>query len=199
MFGRLDSRIVLITGERQVGKSTALRYAVTELRRTGLHVSGLLTRRTGPHDLEVTEIHAGSSYALTDPFRRDHTSPTRNFAMNPDALLRSSKAMAAGFPTELFILDELGPLELVHRQGWVGVFELLHHETYGLAYIVIRPDLLGAATAELPGTSFGLIRLTLANRDAIPAELVRLALVANAQLRKGNTGSAVSAHKEGSS
>ena len=197
MAAGLDCRIVLITGERQVGKSTALTQSVARLRNAGLQLSGLLTRRSGPHDLEVTELHTGAIYALTAPYTPGHTSPTRHFAMNAEAMLRSSRAMAAGFPTEIFILDELGPLELVHQQGWVGAFELLHQETYRLAYIVVRPELLGALVSRLPGTEFGVLRVTAANRDAIPDRLASLALSVSASSQGRGVGFAMSSSKEG--
>jgi nucleoside-triphosphatase THEP1 len=200
MVDVLNCRIVLITGERQVGKSTALRSAVTGLRDAGMQVSGLLTHRTGPHDLEVTELHSGASYALTQPFTTAHKSPTRNFAMDPEALQRSSEAMRAGFPTEVFILDEIGPLELVHQQGWVAAFELLKQEVYTLACLVIRPDLLGAAINELPGSEFTLLRVTLANRSTLPDKLVRLALATTSASQKGRaestTGSLMASFNE---
>jgi nucleoside-triphosphatase THEP1 len=197
MLDVLDCRVVLITGERQVGKSTALYKAVTGLRDASLRVSGLLTSRTGPHDLQVTELHTGAGYALTDPFTDTHTAPTRNFAMNAEAMRRSSEAMTTGFPTDVFILDELGPLELVHHQGWVDVFRLLHQKTYQLAYLVVRPDLLGAAIKELPGISFVVIRVTDANRAAIPARLVRLALSAKTSYREESVDATISSFNEG--
>lgn len=197
MAAGLDYRIVLITGERQVGKSTALTRAVVRLRNAGLQVSGLLTRRSGPHDLEVTELHTGATYALTDPYTPEHTSPTRHFAMNAEALLRSGRAIAAGFPTEVFILDELGPLELVHHQGWAGAFELLHQETYQLAYIVVRPELLGALVSNLPGTEFVVLHVTDANRDAIPDRLVHLARSVSTSIRGREVDFPLSSSKEG--
>ena len=197
MLDLLDSKVILITGERQVGKSTALQQAVAGLRAASLRVSGLLTRRTGPHDLEVTELHTGAVYPLTDPFTTLHAAPTRNFAMNAEAMRRSGKAMTTSFPTDVFILDEIGPLELVHHQGWVDVFRLLHRETYKLAYLVVRPDLLGAAVRELPGIAFVLTRVKVANREAIPATLIRLALAAKASYPDEKVDSATPSLKEG--
>jgi nucleoside-triphosphatase THEP1 len=167
----LANRTLLLTGGRQVGKSTALHAAVARLRCEHVEVSGLLTERTGAHDLQVTELHTGSHYPLTDPFRDVAGSPTRQFTMNEDALRRSAQALEASFPTQVFVLDELGPLELVHHQGWVVAFELLSHGAYELAIIVVRPELLGTAIIALPGTSFTVLHVTSDNRDALPERL----------------------------
>lgn len=167
----LTASIILLTGERQIGKTTALSEAVRLLRGAGVAVTGLLTQRTGPHDLAVTELHTGASYPLTDPYREDHDSPTRNFTMNETALARSSGALLTCFPTQVFVLDEIGPLELRHRRGWVGTLDLLKSESYALAIVVVRPELLGDAIAELPGTSFTVIRVGKDNRQCMAADL----------------------------
>jgi nucleoside-triphosphatase THEP1 len=171
MMTWMATRIVLITGERQVGKSTALRGAVARLQRAYVRISGLLTERTGPHDLEVTELHTDARYPLTDPFHDVPGSPTRQFAMNEAALARAGRALEASFPTQVLVLDELGPLELIHRQGWVGALELLCHEAYDLALVVVRPELLGAAVMALPGMTFAVLRVTPDNRGALPERL----------------------------
>ena len=186
----MATRILLITGARQVGKSTALCGAVARLQRAPVRISGLLTERTGPHDLEVTELHTGARYALTEPFRDVPGSATRQFTMNAAALARSSRALMTGFPTQVFVLDELGPLELERRQGWVGVFDLLVHEAYDLALVVVRPELLGAAVMTLPGTSFSVLHVTLDNRETLPerfAEAILTCLDSRSAAQLGRT------------
>ncbi|MBN1250282.1 MAG: DUF2478 domain-containing protein [Anaerolineae bacterium] len=171
-------RVWLVTGARQVGKSTALRRALAGMREAGLRVSGLLTERTGPHDLAVTELHSGARYSLTDPFDSPVASPLGQFKMNAAAMARGSRALSESFPTQVFVLDELGPLEFRHRQGWVAAFELLSQAPYALAMVVVRPELLGQAVAELPGPRFTVLHITLANRDEAPAWLLAAALAA---------------------
>jgi nucleoside-triphosphatase THEP1 len=173
-----DADIVLITGDRQVGKSTALEAAVAALRHAGLKISGLFTRRVGPHDLEVVEIQTGDAYPLTDPFRPDSSSPLHYFIMNDAAMARSRRALRESFPTDIFVLDELGPLELKHRRGWVEALDLLARETYDLAMVVVRPELLVDVLVALPVTHCVVVRVTEANRDTLPDFLCRIAQAA---------------------
>jgi len=168
----MDANIVLITGMRQVGKSTALRSAVTQLRDDGIRVSGLLTERTGPHDLSVTELHTGSRYLLTEPFKDEPGSLTRHFTMNDAALARSGRALVDAFPTQVFALDELGLLELKHGRGWVDALDLLAREHYRLALVVVRPELLGDAVMQMDALCFTVVRVTPTNRQEIPAFLI---------------------------
>jgi len=172
MMSLMATRVWLITGERQVGKSTVLGAVIPRLREAHVCVTGLLTERTGPHDLAVTELHTGDRYPLTEPFRDLPGSPTRQFTMSEDALARSRQALVTSFPTQLFVLDELGPLELNHRRGWVVALDLLARARYDLAVVVVRPELLGAAITALPDVCFCVLQVTLDNRAALPERLV---------------------------
>lgn len=172
----LTSRVILLTGERQTGKTTVLSEVVERLRSAGAKVSGLLTRRTGPHDLVVTELRTGASYPLTAPFQDSADSATRNFTMDEVAFARSSNALVTAFPTQVFVLDEIGPLELRHRRGWVQVLDLLRRETYVLAIVVVRPELLGEAVAELPGAKFVVVRVDMDSRQGLGVSLFDTAM-----------------------
>ena len=168
-----ESNIVLLTGERQIGKSTLCRKLVDRLRNSGYQISGLLTRRTGSHDLETWELHTGQTYPLTLPFDPQADRPLGNFLFSPDAIHRSAAALDSCFPTKVFFLDELGPLELKHRQGWVNIIMLLAEQNYGIAFIVVRPELLGHAIDALPATVYTVVRVREDNRDALLDELYR--------------------------
>ena len=99
-----EPHIVLLTGERQIGKSTLCYKLVDCLRDNGYRVSGLLTRRTGGHDLEVTEIHTAQTYPLTLPFDSQVDRLLGNFIFSPEAIDRSNSALDTSFPTQIFIL-----------------------------------------------------------------------------------------------
>lgn len=176
---------MLVTGERQAGKTTALKRALTTIRQAGVSVSGLLTQRTGPHDLEVRELHTGSVYKLTDPFDAPSASPLGHFKMNAAAMARSARALAGSFPTEVFVLDEVGPLELKHRQGWVDALALLARESYVFAVLVVRPSLVRQAVAELPATGVSVVHVTPHSREDVPALIADEAIAACARAAAG--------------
>lgn len=169
-------RIILITGERQIGKSTVCAKLVDSLRSRRVQVSGLLTRRTGPDDLRVTELHSGATYPLTVSRSPDQERaiPVGHFQMDRAAMRRSENALDAGFPTQVFILDEIGPLELIRGQGWVRALELLRRSRYDVGFIVIRPELLVRAIWQLPVSSCTVVDVTRETRDALPASLLTL-------------------------
>lgn len=168
-------RILLLVGERQVGKSVVCQELTRLLRESELAVSGLLTQCTGPHALEVTEIHTSARYPLTLPFDDTAGVAMTHFRIDLQAMARSATALEGAFPTQVFILDELGPLELELKQGWIPALQLLQRKRYALALIVVRPELLVEAIWQLPASVYTVIRITPQNRDALPVTLCRIA------------------------
>jgi len=170
-----EPQTILLTGERQVGKSTLCLRLMQLVRETGLDVSGLITRRTGPHDLAVLEIATGKFYSLTLPFEGSGGIKLPHFRMDPTAMARSMRALESSFPTQVLILDELGPLELLRGKGWVNVLRLLGGGKYWMAFIVVRPALIINAVMQLPTTTYTVVRVTLENRDFLPDALLKAA------------------------
>lgn len=171
-----DSKLILITGKRQVGKSTLCEQLVSELRAASVAVSGLLTRRTGPHDQEVLELRSGHVYPLTLPFAEEEGSATPHFRMDPAALARALDALRESFPTQVFILDEVGPLELKRGQGWAAALDWLATESYAAALVVIRPELLGDLVERLAMPWYTVVNVTPENREQVSAELTKMVI-----------------------
>ena len=171
----LEPRIVLLTGNRQIGKSTACVSLAHMLRETRLKVSGLITQRTGPDDLAVRELHSGDTYPLTLPLNSDSGFLVGHFRFSTEALARSDHALETCFPTQVFILDEIGPMELIYGQGWFRAITLLRRRSYRIAFIVVRPELLVHAIRQLPLTYYTVIHLTAEIRDSVPASLFAIA------------------------
>ncbi len=170
----LEPRIILLTGERQIGKSTLCFRLADMLRQAHIKVTGLLTRRTGEHDLWVTELCTGETYPLTLPMTDKAGLALGNFRLAPEALARSDQALDACFPTQVFMLDEIGPLELIYGQGWVRALKLLRRFNYRVAFIVVRPELLVRAMWQLPVTFYTVVPLTLEIRDGMPDALLTI-------------------------
>jgi nucleoside-triphosphatase THEP1 len=81
--------------------------------------------------------------------------PTFNFPLgqwlfSPSALAWGNDLLASCLPTDLFIVDELGPLELIRGEGWVNALEALRSGRYKTGLVVIRPELVEKARQQLP-------------------------------------------------
>ncbi len=54
-------------------------------------------------------------------------------------------------PCDLFVLDELGPLEFDRHQGWTAGFDLLAAaSTFRLAIVVVRPEYVQVFLQRFP-------------------------------------------------
>ncbi len=182
--------IFLLTGERKAGKSTLCHKLAGTLQRQGVDVAGLLTTQPTSHVLDVREIRGSSHYRLTYPFESEKGIALTHFRINPEAMRRSTRALAASFPTQVFILDELGPLELVRGEGWIDVLKMLGVEAYRVACLVVRPTLLSEAVQQLPGGIFTVAHVTPTHRDALLSRLVERILVQiqHPEFRSKSTG-----------
>ncbi|HEY88991.1 MAG TPA: DUF2478 domain-containing protein [Thermoflexia bacterium] len=169
------SPIVLITGEMRAGKSTLCQKLVQRCRSKGITVTGLITQHPAPHSLEALALHTTERYLLTYPFESELGTALTHFRMNPAALARSAEALPTSFPTQVFILDELGPLELLRGEGWIAALHLLAGEEYEIAFIVVRPALLAQAVQQLPRNSYTVANITLKNRELLAESLFQQA------------------------
>ena len=167
-------QIILLSGPRQAGKSTLCRKLVAALQRDHLTVAGLLTTHTGPHDLEVSEIHSGARYALTLPFGDGVGAELGRFRMDAAAAARGIASLTRALPAAALVIDELGPLEFKLGRGWLPALSLLQAECCRAAVLVVRPELLGEAFAHLPTAIATVVYVTLENRDALLEALLRL-------------------------
>jgi hypothetical protein len=69
-------------------------------------------------------------------------------------------------------VDELGPLELVRGEGWAEVIPMIRRRAFGVALVVVRPELVGQARAALGlSPDSPAIEFDEAGRDAL-AEMV---------------------------
>lgn len=160
-------RIILLSGPRQVGKSTLCQKLVTRLCADMIDVAGLLTIHTGPHDLEVMELHSGEQYPLTLPFDDGVGAELGRFRMDGAALDRGLRSLKGALPTDVLIVDELGPLEFRLGRGWLPVLEWLKVDCCRMSVLVIRPELLAEALERLPEPVTMVVYVTLENRDGL--------------------------------
>ncbi len=143
------SEIVVVTGWRDVGKTSTCQRAVESYRAAGLTVSGLLSpgrfvekQKTGffAHDLcsgETRLVASAVPGELSGIQLGSWTFDARVFDWGNRCLQQADGA-------DVLVIDELGPLEFKRQTGWVASFDLLRRKNYRLALLVIRPECLEA-------------------------------------------------------
>jgi nucleoside-triphosphatase THEP1 len=86
------------------------------------------------------------------------------------AALRQAQDTAAG--CDLFMVDEIGPLELEQGKGFAPVLDLLPVEGPTHTLIVVRPALLDQVLLYLRGAECTVFNVTEENRDELPLRIV---------------------------
>lgn len=148
-------RLLLLTGERNAGKTRWCGRACDAARAAGLDVAGLIS----------PPVYAGNDRVGIDLLNAA-TGERRQLARRPppgeagtaglhwrfdartlawgNAVMRSIRAC------DLLFVDELGPLEFRGDGGFLAAFDAIAARRYRLAVAVIRPSLLETACARWP-------------------------------------------------
>ncbi len=142
----------VLTGERGIGKTTHCRALVEQARAAGWDVAGLFSPavfengvKTGilAQDLRTGESRPLAVLATQSPLPTYHL-PLGQWLFDPSVIAWGNQILQSRLPCDLFIVDELGPLELFRGEGWVNAFDALCQVRYRLGIVVIRPECIDA-------------------------------------------------------
>lgn len=101
--------------------------------KTGIRAQNLRTGETRPLAVASHLSSATSHLSLG------------NWLFDPTVIDWGNEILAATPPCDLFIVDELGPLELIRGEGWFNALEVLRHLNYKIGVAVVRPSLIESA------------------------------------------------------
>lgn len=186
---RLQSPLLLLlTGERGVGKSTlCLRLAEELMEQSSVTLRGVITLRRGrdryarllPGGEEILLArHAASArHAEAEQAGGDTTAPRIGpYVFSPEPFARTERLLRDSSdppesPAPIAMVDEIGPLELFQGQGFRKVLPVITQAPYRAALIVVRPSLLGKLREVLGERNLRTHRLTPAKREEVHADL----------------------------
>ncbi len=170
----MTASIVILTGERGVGKSTVCRKAVAMAQARGYTCGGVLTLSWPNGTRDVLDVESGRSHRLT--LERDQPSAVAQgrFRFDPEALAWGNDVLTHVRACHLLVVDELGPLELEREEGWSKAFDVLRGGGFALALVVVRPELVESAQLKLQADTATVITVTFHNRNDLPSRLLEM-------------------------
>jgi nucleoside-triphosphatase THEP1 len=143
-----------------------------QARALGIHVSGLVSPAVFQAGVKVgidlLDLHSGARRSLA--VRRgeaDQGQNTIDWHFNGESLDWGNTILKGSVTSQLFILDELGPLEFKRGFGLVNGFGVLASREYRLACVVVRESLLEAGLALWPWAE--VLQISSGNSLEIPA------------------------------
>ena len=167
--------VVILTGDRGVGKSTVCHKALTIAQARGYVCGGVVTTSHPNSARQVLNARTGQTRWLTlEPGRSNANGAVAQgrFRFDAETMAWGNAILARATPCDLLFVDELGPLEVERAQGWQKAFDVLLEGDYALGLIVVRPRLLEPMRSRLAAGSITLLHVTLRNRDDLPSRLV---------------------------
>ncbi len=167
------SHTILLTGERQVGKSTVCRKTVRLAQQRGYTCGGIITlAHHGVRD--VLDVRSGRRRCLTTSSDASSAVAQGRFRFDPLILRWGSEVLTEAVPCDLLVVDEVGPLEVKRGKGWMTAFDVLRAGNYVLALLVVRLELIEQVQDKLAASPLQLLSVTLENRDCLPSRLVAI-------------------------
>ena len=138
--------LFLVTGSRGAGKTTFCNALVKAAREAGWKVSGIVSQpvyedsqRTG---IDAEDLSTGEKRRLA--VRSDQPTPgAKHWQFDETAIAWGNQVFQTSLPCDLFVVDELGPLEFEHNAGWQAALTAVDSNQYAIGIVVIRSEMLG--------------------------------------------------------
>lgn len=162
----------VLTGRRGAGKTIHCGALAEQASIAGWSVGGLLSPaifkdglKTGilVQDLQTGESRPLAKVATFATHSTAFTLPLGQWLFDPTVVDWGNQVLQSRQACDLFIVDELGPLEFFRGEGWVNAFDALRQVRYRVGVVVIRPECIDAFAKM--GFSF---RITEAGSSHLP-------------------------------
>lgn len=176
----MRKRVLLLTGDSGVGKTTVLIKIVDSLKAEGISVGGMISRearegnaRVGFEIIDLTDNRHGWLAHITQ-----RTGPqVGKYHVNLEDLenIGAAAIIKAAEKCDVIAIDEIGPMELFSHKFKQAVKQAL--ESSKLVLAVVHAKASDQLVNEVKRREDAeIFTITLANRDGLPEELINHAL-----------------------
>jgi nucleoside-triphosphatase THEP1 len=181
--------LILLTGPRGAGKTTACWKALPGLRAAGVRMAGfvsppLLNGNGNKTGIEMVDLASGQHQTFAKIVQPGEQATVGAYRMDDRAIEWARGVLAAALLANVdwLVIDEIGPLELSQGGGFAFALDPLGDPVrIPHAIVLVREDLVADLAERLGREDAVTVRVTEANRTDIPGQLVRLVRQAQAQ------------------
>lgn len=185
---------ILLTGKREVGKTTVCQAVAELARHRGYRPAGVITpalyacselalsevegqSRRDSHGakvgFEAVDVGSGERWPLARTDQELGGPRVGPYGFDPAALAKALEVLRRAATTgyDLFMVDEIGPLELEQGEGFAPILDLLPIGGPTHTLVVVRPELLDQLLLRLRSIRPTVFNVTKENRDELPRQI----------------------------
>jgi nucleoside-triphosphatase THEP1 len=168
--------IIVITGQKDTGKTRLCMQLIELLRQQNRQVSGLVSpglyQAGQKNGILVRDIASGEQKQLAfyDP-GWDAQVPSREWRFDMQVVEWGNQRLKTVLKSDILVIDELGFLELEQNRGWTAGLNLLDTKAFQYAVVVVRPDLLETARLRWRSYAFDTVQAN-SDRDALAHKIM---------------------------
>jgi nucleoside-triphosphatase len=145
----------LLTGPQGAGKTSFCRHFAELARAAGWNVAGLLSPAVFEAGIKTGiltgNLRTGEQCPLASAVSRPPFDLSLgNWFFDRTAIEWGNRVLEHSLPCDLFIVDEIGPLELLRGAGWASALTVFRQPKYQLGIVVVRSELAAIARSSLP-------------------------------------------------
>lgn len=169
----------MLTGKIGLGKTTACRKAVKKAVEKGIKAGGILTPPIYSNGKKIgfsaEDLSTGERWILgskdTGPGSTGTVFGMYRFLIGGFARAFGVLKTAIADRCGLIVLDEIGPLEVVHKKGFWRILETLFDVKDAYLLLVVRPSLIEDVKKMLGDRKILVFTLDRENRDNLPGKI----------------------------
>lgn len=147
----------IITGWRGSGKTSFCQAMIEQARQAGWKAAGIFSPAVEKNGIKefiyAVAISTGEKRLLAAAQQQTRDDfAFGDWFFNQETLAWGNKVIANSLPSDLLVIDEIGPLELFLSLGWVNALEVIQRTDFRLAMVVVRSELVEAASRIIQPT-----------------------------------------------
>ena len=153
---RAPTKILLISGEIESGKTTTLTKVLERISGLNIIVRGVLSppvimgqEKTAINILDLSTGETRQLAILNNG--KAGGIHTKRWQFDETVLAWGNEILSRSVPCDLLVVDELGPLEFNRNEGFVNGLKAIDSGQFHAALVVVRPSLLESALQRWPG------------------------------------------------